>query len=565
MSDQTLIIKRKSPGPYLAVGVAVCAVLATILLGVWQWHRYKAKSELDGIIQQAEQKDNPEEVIRVLDDYLRTHPKTDVSWIAVNRIKEAKLQLEDMAWNHVCASFRNAQIHFENNREVEATLKEFADYERTYPMGRYLTEAHSRVQELSAMHEDACYKKWTTITKDRPDDLDALERESAYYIEHFPNGKHRNEVEKLATGIPDKKDTTLIREFENKVAILIAAESFAEALELIDEMRTRIRGANAHATVNRADRELQTRLEAIDAVTCLRSFAGDPESLRDRKALCKLFLLCYPQSHHRPEIEKQLANVELQLPKEKSHSRAGCQESANLSDLLKVLRGSIESREASPEAIASMLPSKFRFLYFDEEIPMPIRWQVRIKSVAEKNQSSTDNSFSCTLDYSLQSDAVVSNELNARENEHAEKIIRDLKLVNQTLSSRMILNLKGERQDAPSLGFDTTDSTGKITISTIIPGSDADGKGLIAGDQILAVDDALLPKNATKDDFQESLTSKPDRITFKIMRSGRRFELLITRKNCHIWKCQYKRACEILPSKSFSEPANDKDWQNLEF
>src|SRR5262249_38348122 len=76
------------------VAMVGMAVFVTGVLAIWHWHRYQARRELIAVIRHGEEDANPRRLVAALGDYVRTHPRNDLTQLAGERLERARLDLE---------------------------------------------------------------------------------------------------------------------------------------------------------------------------------------------------------------------------------------------------------------------------------------------------------------------------------------------------------------------------------------------------------------------------------------------------------------------------------------
>ena len=197
-------IETKPEKSRRAALLSVAAIIAAVVVGAGLWgasaiHGKKSmETEFRRVVQQVENQDEPDQKIKMLEQYLNTHGNNDFTVDARNRIKQIKTQM---------SATKLAEILKTTDEFIKANDLDQAHDFLTHQVAETADTEHKktiqqRLDQLSDLIEKRDFEKLTAVSlTGEPDEKIALYQK---YLENHPNGKNREQVQSLVNEISNE-------------------------------------------------------------------------------------------------------------------------------------------------------------------------------------------------------------------------------------------------------------------------------------------------------------------------------------------------------------------------
>jgi hypothetical protein len=292
-------------GPWLAAlrAVVVACVVLTIIVGAVATKRKWATRELTAVIETARAEDDPQVLVTALEQYLQSDPPERLAPVARDELDRARRAIDDRDYQRALALDRGPRTDLDR---LELALTTYLD---KHPAGAHRREAETRLRRIPDDRDDREHARARRNAQAAGDDFGLQQAAWQTYLDAFPNGRHAAQARAEIARIPDQADQARFAEVQTDVETLTSADRLTDALNRIDAGLSEVRSPPRHAELVRRARELEARLEALDAAACLQPAGQSALARRDQLAQCRLYLLCYPDGASRIQVEERVAQL----------------------------------------------------------------------------------------------------------------------------------------------------------------------------------------------------------------------------------------------------------------
>lgn len=217
------ILKNKR---FLKIAVALL-VAGAVVLGAVVASRFvrakRIKKEYQSVLAQVENQQEPKQKIKLLQHFVNSHQQSEYAKNAQEKIKEVRTLFEKQSFNAVVI---NAAKLLANN-DYEKAMEVYREYLKKYPQSMHATEIKKKTAEIVQHIDDRDYHAFVKTAG-----IASIERVFSYvqYSEKHPNGKHRDEVNKLIADMAAE----YYRFFEKQITICQNQEDWARCIRLSD-------------------------------------------------------------------------------------------------------------------------------------------------------------------------------------------------------------------------------------------------------------------------------------------------------------------------------------------
>ncbi len=183
--------KRKALSFLLGLAIGLPVILAATLVGAHYFKKFQQEAAYQEMMAAVENEINPNTKEKYLIEFLDHHnPEKHLDEIEV-KIREVRAQIETTDYEQVVLNIGSLSI--DDFYETKA-LQIYNSFLSKYPDGPYSQEIRSSIGGIKDIIDDAYYQKLLANEK-----LDLGEKFDSYqnYLQRFPDGRHRNDVEKL--------------------------------------------------------------------------------------------------------------------------------------------------------------------------------------------------------------------------------------------------------------------------------------------------------------------------------------------------------------------------------
>ena len=274
----------------------------------------------------------------LLMQYLRAHPKDAHRAELEKRLDEVNAEIEKRDYEKTILDVNRLPIdeHYENK-----ALSLYTAFLTKHPESSYakpINEAIGGIRQLlgTALYED--------LQKDSPADF--LERYAAYshYLNNFPQGAERRQVEQLIQELAQEYHAAIVKQ----VGECDEQQNWASCLAECERFLSIFTEGPAAAQVNILRTELQDKQALLALITEAERFAGDyPKARR----VYRDYLKAHPKTSQRGEILKRIEALNADLARQADWKKTAAYASNPANDIfsrIKQLDTYIQNHPAGP-------------------------------------------------------------------------------------------------------------------------------------------------------------------------------------------------------------------------
>lgn len=530
------------------IAIVGVVVVITGIVGIEHWHRSRARRELIAVIRSGEANANPRRLVDSLDEFIRTHPGSDLTDSARERLDRARNELEQYDFAQADA-FDHPTVP-----DFDVAERAYRSYLANHPDGSNRARAEARLRSISEGRDDSTFAYAVKLAKDDPLNVEAQQRAWDEYMQAYPAGRHVAAARAQLAQIPEKAEKVRFDRDVTQISEMIDAKRYTDALDRIDEVIHVIRADERRRVLDGLAKQAEGNLESSDAAACL----GEPGSTREerdrQRDACRLFLLCYPHSSRRGAVTEQLAKLNEADPAE-SDSRPLTHE--------EMLDHFAARLVANIEATARRsLPATFDYRLLGSTVAtVPISWSFENATHRDQLLGKSKQPFHGRV--LIEVKAAVRRDASGPVRDDLKSDIDDEL---RSISTRLRLNVEFEIEEKSKsiagLGVEFRDADGGgVIIGRTLPGSDASKLGLESGDRVVRVNATPVPSDTRKDAVEAMIANDAaGRVELTLMRGGRRFRVAVTKATYAVPQYRMRTKVEISPARPFGEPAAASDW-----
>ncbi len=530
------------------VAIVGIVVIITGIVGIEHWHRSRARRELIAVIRSGEASASPRRLVDSLDEFIRTHPGSDLTDTARERLDRARSELEQYEFAQADA------VDHPTEPDFDVAERAYRSYLANHPDGSNRARAEARLRSISEGRDDASFANATKLAKDDPLNIEAQQRAWDEYMHTYPSGRHVAAARAQLAQIPEKAEKLRFDRDVTQVRELIDAKRYTDALDRIDEVIHAIRGDERRRVLDGLAKQAEGSLESSDAEACLGE-AGATHEERDRqRSACRLFLLCYPNSSRRGSVTEQLAKLNETDPAD-GESRPLTHD--------EVLDHFAARLVANIEATArSSLPATFDYRLLGSTVAtVPISWSFENATHRDQLLGKSKQPFHGRVLVEVKA-AVRRDPSGPVRDDLKSDIDDELRSISTRLRLNVEFEIEEKSKSIAGLGVEFRDADGGgVVIGRTLPGSDASKLGLEPGDRVVRVNGTPVPSEARKDTVEAMIANDTaGRVELTLMRGGRRFRVSVAKATYALPQYRMRTSVEISPARPFGEPAAASDW-----
>ncbi len=535
------------------VATTIAAVVLTCIMGIWHWHHGQARRELVELIRAGEAANNPAGLVASLESYVQSHPSNDLTKTASQRLDTARGELEVFDFAQADAADRPADPDF------DAAEAGYRKYIAAHPDGPNRQRAEARIKRLAQDRDDTAFDK--SVRRVRAAPLDIALQEAAWnaYLDAYPGGRHTSDVRAQLVQLPERAERLRFADEVREIRGLVEASRFEAALERVDQALANTKNASRRTELTQLAGRASDLLEIADAKNCIHE-AGNTREERDaQRRQCRLFLLCYPTGSRRAAVSDQLARLATLDPAPaEATSKSWTDDEILEAYTARVLAGLEQS-------LRKRLPTTFEYRLLGSTIStVPILWSFDEPTHRTHTLSESGKPFHGSIHADVK--AVVRRDPSASVR---DKLKSDIDEELRSISNRLRVSADFEIESRPSpvsgVGADFDDSAVGVVVARVIPGSAAAAAGVEVGDRIVRVDEHPVPPDARRDAVEAMIANaSPAGIELTLVRSARRFRVVLPRKTYSTPRYRMRIKVEITPARPFGEPPHASDWIDVD-
>jgi len=322
-----------------AAAVAVLVLVAAAgLVAVRSMQSSRVEKTYSQVLDQVSQTTDLDEKESLLIDFIEAYDTNEYTLDAQAQLEEISTLIEERDYEVASRRINDLPVDY---RYQASALTYLDAFKEQHPESTRVSELEQMIDEIVEMVDDMEYEALTGIS---PSDMDARLKAYGDYLDHHPDGKYRNQVTGLIAGLSE----TAFKELKRKVKALEKKRQYDQAIERCRRYQSLFVSSSRLADVQ----FLQAGLEAKKDLADLRVLAvrkgSDYEAAR---ALFKDYLARNPQTSQRPNIEKEIAQLDQKIrSRGKWQKMVAYSRSSNypLSDRIQRLKRFIRQNPASP-------------------------------------------------------------------------------------------------------------------------------------------------------------------------------------------------------------------------
>lgn len=289
---------------YAAVTVVLVAAIGlTIAVSTLATQRRQAREDLARLIEEARAAGGPRQVVASLEAYLANRPSGRVARIAATALDEAKHEVDEADFRVLRELDTGADADLD---QLESALR---DYLTRHPGGGHRREVENRLSQLPQDRDDQAYRRADERARAAGNDIPKQKAAWEMYLREYPDGRSAAKARASIAQLPEREDDLRLARAKQELDALVKADRLTEALLRVDRGLAELRTASRQQRLAEVGRQVEAKLEEIDAARCLQPVGSRPSDREQRLSECRLYLLCYPAGANREKIEAQIRSV----------------------------------------------------------------------------------------------------------------------------------------------------------------------------------------------------------------------------------------------------------------
>lgn len=192
----------RTKGFFAKIFIIILILSAGAYYGFYLFNQDKLKKEYENLIAVVENQENLENKVKILKNFMSSHPEHKYSEEIQKQYKAYEKQLH---FQHFDAVVKSADQLIKQDKFDEA-MEIYKQYAKQQPQSPYLTDISKKREQLSELMEEKDYTNLKGIAKHS-----AEEKITAYrkFLQKYPQGKHYQSVISLLSDLSDVYYITL--------------------------------------------------------------------------------------------------------------------------------------------------------------------------------------------------------------------------------------------------------------------------------------------------------------------------------------------------------------------
>jgi hypothetical protein len=285
----------------IAIGVGAFAILAAIVVGYF--HYMDTRRSSDGyqeLLGQVEKADLLEKKLELIQDYQKSHPSSPYEAVIQSRILELQKKIEDRDFDQTTLTVSGLPLdeHYE-----EKAIQLFGKFLDKYPNSGKSEQISKSVEKIKNLLDQYYYEELKRAAR-----LDFNKRLDTYrqYLEKFPSGSYKNDVEILINEMGEKYLTYL----QDEAVRCEQKRQWEPCIEHCENFMKAYAGLELSQKAIQLKKQLEDKRDYFQ----LRRNAEDSgNEIQKAYQLYKTYLEDHPDSTQRQEIEKEMVNLDQQI------------------------------------------------------------------------------------------------------------------------------------------------------------------------------------------------------------------------------------------------------------
>ena len=284
-----------------SIGVGIFGVIAVIVVATFHFlDNRRASDGFQELLANVEETEMLEQKIGLYQSYLESNPKTGYAKLILHQIQEIQNKIEDREFDRT--TLKVSELPVDDQYESKA-IKIFSEFLERYPKSRHVDQINKSIAEIKNLLDQYYYEELIRAAR-----LDFNQRLDVYrqYLEKFPSGSYRRDVEVLINEMGEKylvflqTEARHCEETRRWEPCLKHSESFIAAFQGMALSQKAVQLKNQ--IIDKRD-YMQLRSEAENAGT----------NYQKAYQLYRTYLDNHPESTQKETIEKEMAGLNRNL------------------------------------------------------------------------------------------------------------------------------------------------------------------------------------------------------------------------------------------------------------
>ncbi len=281
----------------VGIAVGIFAIIAVITVATFHILDNRSISDGYGKLQaQLDDAGSHEQKIELLNKYLEKYPDSAYEADIRSRIAEARNSIEDRDFEQ--ATLAVSALPFDDQYEAKS-IEIYREFLKTYPDSRHTEKINQSIAEIKDLLDQYYYEELKRAAM-----LDFSKRLNAYrqYLQEFPSGKYRNDVDTLINEMGIKYLAFLKEEVKSCEEI----GRYQSCIKHTDDFIAAYKGLELAEKAQSLKTELEDKRDYSQLVNDAQDLG---RNYRKAHQQFSAYLKDHPQSTQRKQIEAQLSRL----------------------------------------------------------------------------------------------------------------------------------------------------------------------------------------------------------------------------------------------------------------
>jgi len=297
---KTVAVKKKSKQKGIVIaGVVVLVLCFGLCWFLWGAGGQSVDVAFADLLTRLDETENPAAQEEMINAFIRDYSKEmEFTDRAKKKLAELRVMHEDSAFENASRTVFKLPLSRDYRKKAEGI---FDDFLKMYPESRYREEIARTLAKFSDLTDDTYFSELSDL-----DPRDYIKRLKAYhaYLEDYPEGSHRAEVEQLVRGALNSS----YKEFQRSITKCERKEDWDGCLDVCREYRA-VYGS--YLRMDEVD-QIESRMREQKALGILKDRVKDADDETIRK-LYLAFVTDYPDTVEKKNFLEIIAGIEKKL------------------------------------------------------------------------------------------------------------------------------------------------------------------------------------------------------------------------------------------------------------
>ena len=299
---EAVLSKARGDKRILVVAAVAILVLVTVvgLVALRGWQSNRMEKMYAQLMDQVAETADLEDQQNLLLDFIDSHDANEYTLEAEERLAEIAKLIEERDFEATSRQINDLPV---DHRYHDSALAFFNAFREQHPDNEHVAELKQMIDEIDEMVDEMEYEALTSTT---PSDMDARLKAYSDYLDHHPTGKYRAQVAGLIAGLSEMA----FKELKRDVKTLEKKRQYDPAIDRCRRYQALFVSSGRLTDVRLLQAGLQDKKDLAELQELAASKGSDYEAARE---LFKDYLVRNPQTSQRPNIEKEVAQLDQKM------------------------------------------------------------------------------------------------------------------------------------------------------------------------------------------------------------------------------------------------------------